>query len=120
MPKVVNKVLVLLPVILLCVVVFEGTSEASLQEGIKPRPAHTQKFSRERSDRAKIISILESRIGSHRLPEQAKEKLATMHDEELRLVAALCDRIGTANDQANDRASTDIALLLAAVLIVLS
>ncbi len=118
MPNIIKKVLVLLPVTFLCAAVFAGTSAASLQESMKPRPAHTHdvRFSQERSDRAKIISVLESRIGSHRLPEQAKEKLATMHDEELRLVAALCDRIET----ANDRAGTDLALLLVAALIVLS
>jgi hypothetical protein len=63
-----------------------------------------------------IIRVLEQRIGSHRLPEEAKEKLERMPEKDLRLVALLCERLET----ANNRAGTDIALLLAAVLIVLS
>ncbi len=118
MSKVIKKVLVLLLIILPCTVVFEGTSAASPSGGMKLMPEHTQniRLSQERSDRAKIISVLESRIGNHRLPEQAREKLATMHEGELRLVATLCDRIAT----TNDRAGTDLALLLATALIVLS
>lgn len=120
MSNVIKKVLVLVLTIVLCTVVFEGTSTASQPEDMKLLPEHTQNvrlsLSQERSDRAKIISVLESRIGSHHLPEQAREKLATMHEGELRLVAMLCDRIAT----ANDRAGTDLALLLATALIVLS
>ncbi len=122
MPKVIKIVLAPLFTILLCAVVFEGTSAALSPGGLQTMSEHTQniRLSQERCDRAKIISVLESRIGNHRLPEQAKEKLATLHDEELRLVATLCDRIKASNGRANDRASTDIALLFAAVLIVLS
>ena len=120
MPKAIKKALVLLPVILLCVMVFAGISAAS-REAMKPGPAQTLNKNyalalQDCGDRGRIICFLESKIGSHRLPEQAKEKLATMHEEEFRLVAALCDRI----EAANGRAGTDLALLLAAALIVLS
>lgn len=117
MQKAGKKALVLLSVILLCAVVFKGTSAAS-RGGMSQVPAQTQnaRFSQERGDSARIISVLEREIGSRRLPAQAKEKLATMREEDYRLVAALCDRIET----ANDRAGADLALLLAAALIVLS
>lgn len=120
MPKAVKKALVLLPVILLCVLVFAGISAAS-REAMKPGSAQAlnKKYAhvlQDCSDRGRVICLLESKIGSHRLPEQAKEKLAIMPEEEFRLIAALCDRI----EAANGRAGTDLALLLAAALIVLS
>lgn len=121
MSKVIKRVFVLLLSLALCAVVLEGTSAAMPTQGLKLMPEHAQnvpdvRLSQERSDRARIISVLESRIGNHRLPEHAREKLAAMHEGELRLVATLCDRIAT----ANDRAGTDLALLLATALIVLS
>ncbi len=67
-------------------------------------------------DRGKIIEVLESRIGSQRIPVQAKEKLAAMDEEQLRLIAALCDRMA----RSGDSPGSDLALLLAAALIVLS
>ncbi len=120
MPKVINTVLVPLLTVLLCAVAFNGVSAAPPPKGMMLMPAHTQnirKFEeRNGNDRARIISVLEKGVGSHRLPEQAREKLATMHEGELRLVAALCDRI----ESANDGGGADLALLLAAALIVLS
>ncbi len=118
MPKVIKTVLVLLLTIMLNIVAFEGISAALPLGGLKPALQRTQdtRLSQERSDRAKIISVLESKIGNHRLPEQAREKLAAMDERDLRLIARLCDRIA----MANDRAGTDLALLLATALIVLS
>ena len=60
--------------------------------------------------------LLESRIGSHRMPAQAKEKLAAMDEKEFRLVEALCDRIA----RSGDSSGSDLALLLVVALIVLS
>ena len=63
-----------------------------------------------------MISILESRIGSNRIPAHAREKLAAMDEKEFQLVKALCGRIS----RSGDSPGTDLALLLAAALIVLS
>ena len=60
----------------------------------------------------KIITVLEGRIRNHTLPEKARNKLAAMNGEELKLVASLCDRMSGAG--------ADVAFLLAAALIVLT
>ncbi len=81
------------------------------------RPEHHERFLSERAgDTARVIGVLESRIGSHRIPKQAREKLAVMDAEKLKLVTALCDRIAA----SGDKPSSDVALLLAATFIVLS
>ena len=108
----------LLVVILLSAMVGEGVLAAALPVGMRPAPAHVQTIRSpgERNDVTRIISVLEQKIGSQRLPAQAKDKLAVMPQKDLRLVMALCDRI----EATDDRASTDLAVLLAAALIVLS
>ena len=63
-----------------------------------------------------ILSMLEERADDERLIEKAKQKLATMNERDLRLMASLCDRIWvTGND-----AGADIAFLMTAMLVVLS
>ena len=79
-------------------------------------PTTPRKMANER-DLSLVINILESRIGSHRIPTQAKEKLAAMDEKEFRLVEALCGRIAA---RSGDSPGSDLALLLAAALIVLS
>jgi hypothetical protein len=112
--------LVPLLAILLCVVVFEELSVASLPGGADPRPLRVQNVRippvKRDHDLNKIIGILESRIKNHHLPEKAKSKLAAMNDEEIRLLKSLCDRLS----QTADTAGADFALLLATALIVLS
>ncbi len=117
MPSVIKTVFFLLLIILSFAPVVEGVSAARLPMVSSPS-AHTPaaEATRNQVDVARIVSVLEGRIGSHRLPEQAKEKLGHMPKQDLRLVASLCDRLAA----SHDRAGTDIALLLAAVLIVLS
>ncbi len=115
MPQVIKAVLVMLGLILLCVIVVDNAAAAGL-------PAETSSHvpviqaTRNQSEVARIVSVLERRIGSHRLPMQAKEKLDRMPEKDIQLVASLCDRMAA----AHDRAGTDLALLLATVLIVLS
>jgi hypothetical protein len=108
----------LLVMIFLSAMVGEGVLAAVLPVGMRPAPAHAQTIRSpgERNDVTRIISVLEQKIGSQRLPVQAKDKLAVMPQKDLRLVMALCDRI----EATDDRASTDLAVLLAAALIVLS
>jgi hypothetical protein len=103
--------------ILLSTVVFEGVS-AALSNAAAAHyqgPAAPRAGANER-DVSLMIRILESRIGSNRMPAQAKEKLAAMDEKEFRLVEALCGRIA----RSGDSPESDLALLLAAALIVLS
>ncbi len=105
-------------VVLLFAMAVEGVP-ASMHRGIvASMPAHraVSQTVAERPNVERIINVLEQKMGSHRLPEQAREKLETMPDQDLRLVASLCDRLAV----AHDRAGTDLALLVAAVLIILS
>ncbi len=108
----------MLLIILSCALVAEGVSPARLPVEVSIPSAHAPavEATRNNVDVARIVRILEGRIGSHRLPEQAKEKLGRMPEKDLRLVASLCNRLAA----AHDRGGTDLALLLAAVLIVLS
>jgi hypothetical protein len=108
----------LLVIILLSAMVREEVAAASLPVGMRPALPHAQTISSpgEHNDVKRIISVLEQRIGSHRLPVQAKDKLAVIPQKDLRLISALCDRI----EATDGRAGTDLAVLLAAALIVLS
>ncbi len=115
MPTIAKTILVMLLLILLCALAVENVSASMLRKEsaaqrpvIQATPAHP--------DVMRIMSVLEQKIGHDRLPEQAREKLENMPEQDLRLVASLCDRIAA----AHDRAGTDIALFLAAVLIILS
>jgi len=108
-------------VILLSAAGLEGLSMASLPGGIAaPTPSRVRdtRQSQERADRdlSGIIGILESRIKNHHLPEKAKNKLAAMNVEEIRLVTSLCDRMAGSGDTAG----ADLALMLVTALIVLS
>jgi hypothetical protein len=118
MRNIVKTVMVLLLIILSCALVREGVSAAVLPAKVRPLPAHvpTIPTTRVHYDVDGIIRVLERRIGSRRLPEEAKEKLERMPEKDLRLVALLCERLATANAGAG----ADLAFLLAAVLLVLS
>ncbi len=118
MQNVVKTVLVLLLIVLSYALGIEGVSAAALPVKVRPLPAHVPTIltTRVHYDVDGIIRVLEQRIGSHRLPEEAKKKLERMPEKDLRLVALLCERLET----ADNRAGSDLALLLAAVLIVLS
>lgn len=64
----------------------------------------------------RILSVLESRIADHQLVEKAKDKLFRLSEDEIRLIASLCDRI---NNEGNTTGS-DIAFSLVTALIILS
>jgi hypothetical protein len=107
----------ILMTVLLSTVVFEGVSSALPHAAAShyPGPAASRAGANER-DVSLMIRILESRIGSHGMPAQAKEKLAAMNEKGFRLVEALCGRIA----RSGNSPESDLALLLAAALIVLS
>ncbi len=64
----------------------------------------------------KIIPVLEDKIHNQKLLEKSKEKINGMGDREIRLVAALCEKISCEGETV----SSDIAFLLVTALIVLS
>jgi len=64
----------------------------------------------------KIIPVLENKIHDQKLLVKSKEKIHGMGDREIRLVAALCEKISGEGETV----SSDIAFLLVTALIVLS
>jgi hypothetical protein len=67
-------------------------------------------------DMMKVLSVLDVRVEDGNLREKAKEKLATLNGEDLRLIASLCERIAARGHDAG----AGIAFLMAAMLVVLS
>lgn len=64
----------------------------------------------------KILPVLEDKIHDQKLLEKSREKIYGMGDREIRLVAALCEKISGEGETV----SSDIAFLLVTALIVLS
>ena len=64
----------------------------------------------------KILPVLEDKIHDRNLLDKSKEKVYGMGDREIRLVAALCEKISGEEETV----SSDIAFLLVTALIVLS
>ena len=69
-----------------------------------------------RADLHKILSVLEMKMGGDPLPGKVKDKLSTLTDGQIRLIASLSGRI--ADDGHTPGA--DIAFLLIAALIIFS
>jgi len=64
----------------------------------------------------KILPVLEDKIENKKLLEKSKEKIYAMNGREVRLIAALCEKIS----DEGQTVSSDIAFLLVTALIVLS
>lgn len=69
-----------------------------------------------RADLGRILSVLEMKMGAHTLPGKVRDKLSTLTDGQIGLIASLSDRIV---DESHTP-SADIAFLLIAALIILS
>lgn len=69
-----------------------------------------------RADLGRILSVLELKMGGSTLPDKVKDKLSTLTDGQIRLIASLSNRVA---DEAHTP-SGDIAFLLIAALIVFS
>lgn len=87
----------------------QGDVEKSVIRGIRGHHAPSPEM-------LKVLLVLEARAEDGRLMEKAKQKLATLDEKDLRLMASLCDRIEA---RGND-AGADIAFLMTAMLVVLS
>jgi len=88
-------------------------------------PAHSAETAQKQSitrgpalnlEMLKILPVLEEKIGDKNLLKKSKEKILAMDSRELRLVAALCEKIS----EEKQTVSSDIAFLLVTALIVLS
>lgn len=69
-----------------------------------------------RADLGRILAVLQMKMGTHSLPDKVREKLSTLPDGQLRLIASLSDRIAGEGQTP----SADLAFLLVAALIILS
>lgn len=90
-----------------------GSSAFGASTVQKMTPAHETALE---GDIHKILPVLEDKIHDGKLLEKSKEKIYSMGDGEVRLVAALCEKIS----DGGDTISSDIAFLLVTALIVLS
>lgn len=83
--------------------------------GLRPHTPHNRAVNRQAAlDR--ILSVLEVKMGRHGVPGKVRDKLLTLSDGQIQLIASLSDRIG-----GEDRtAGADIAFLLITALIILS
>ncbi len=67
------------------------------------------------ADVSKILSVFENRIEDQQLLERAKDKLLTLDQRQIRLIASLSDRVA----KEGDTAGSDIAFLLMTALMTL-
>jgi hypothetical protein len=100
--------LLLCALLLTCVQPAHGAATAQMQPIVRGPALNLEII--------KILPVLELRIENQKLLEKSKEKLYSMNSNEVRLVAALCEKI------SNERhaVSSDIAFLLVTALLVLS
>lgn len=96
--------------ILLC---FPPISAGSITRAELVKPHVSFKHKR---DTSRILFIIKQRIKDKQLIAKTKEKLLTLSDSEISLIASLCDRISK-NDNT---AGAELAFSLVAALIILS
>jgi hypothetical protein len=120
MPTVMRWWMALALMVALSVALTGISSAAQMPKGEKPLPVFLHQVQRSPDnvdgELRRTIGVLEGKIGGHRLPRQAIEKLAAMNAEERQLVTLLCDRIA----ESGNKPSADVALMLVAALIVLT
>ncbi len=63
-----------------------------------------------------ILSVLENRVKDRKLLERTKEKLSSLDNKDIRLIASLCQQIS----RGNNTPGSDIAFSLVSALIILS
>jgi hypothetical protein len=97
------------------VIFLSGSTKATA--GVAARsPGLSHDAIHQRADLLKIVSVLEKRMGDQKLPDKVRDKLSSLGDAQIRLIASLSDVIS--HDEHAQGA--DIAFLLIAALIVLS
>jgi len=88
------------------------TIAASGKNAFDSRARYVTGFS---ADVSKILSCFENRIEDQRLLEKTKDKLLTLDQRQLRLIASLSERVA----KEGNTAGSDIAFLLMTALITL-
>ena len=88
------------------------TIAASGKNASDPRTQYLMGFS---ADVSKILSVFENRIEDRQLLERTKDKLLTLDQRQLRLIASLSERVA----KEGNTAGSDIAFLLMTALITL-
>jgi hypothetical protein len=63
-----------------------------------------------------VLSVLEKRVGDQRLLGKIRDKLPTLSEDRLRMIASLSERVAVDDHSAK----TDIAFLLLTALIIFS
>lgn len=97
-------------VILLC----SPVPSAGGVTGVKlARPHVSMKY---KSNTSRILSVLKERIKDKKIFDKTKEKVLTLSDSEVSLIASLCDRIS----KNENTAASELAFSLVAALIILS
>jgi hypothetical protein len=81
-----------------------------------PRPRSAHETADRRAETARILSILGRRISGPLVRKRAAEKLVTLSDGELRLMASLADRLSIDGDGP----AAGVALLLLTALLIVS
>ncbi len=84
--------------------------------GMSTPPRETRRTDRTEALRQKVLATVETRMNDAKAREKIREKLDVLEGRNLRLAAALCDRI--AEEQGS--AGSDIAFSLVTALIVLA
>lgn len=97
------------------VVLADSSNALAAVTGTGPQSASARAVNR-RADLGTILSVLEWKMGSDPLPGKVREKLSTLSDGQIRLIASLSERMAVGGQTA----SADVAFLLVAALIVLS
>lgn len=93
-----------------------GSPSTALGGMPDPRPIHSLSMMSREADMLQILSVLANRMEDQKLFEKARDKLSTLSDRQMRLIASLSDRIAGEGKTAG----TDIAFFLITALIILS
>jgi hypothetical protein len=101
-------------VLLIFSIVLTGESSASGPSALLSSRSEQAVY--HRAELRKVLSVVEQRTKNEKVREKMRDKLFAMSDQQLRLVASLCERI--AHD--DDSARSAIAFSIVTALIVLS
>ncbi len=98
----------------LCVLLVGGSPIANVMiENYKLN--HSSNVNYRDTDIARILSVLENRLGSPTVNEKVKDKVSTLSETQIRLIASLAEL--TSN--GGQTAGADIAFFLITILIIL-
>jgi hypothetical protein len=100
--------------VILQIIIFFLDISTAASRAITPNSGDRYVFDR-RANVLKILLVLEDKMGDQQLLERAKDKLFTLSEGQIRLIASLCDRVV----KEGNKTAGDISFLLITVLITL-